>query len=128
MPAPSIHRAQAFEDSGISLMARIVGVNSTNITQAELSSVSYSVYDTASPSTGLVVGSVLTTSAVVFDTLQTPAAWNTDVTGYNFRYDVASTELPAGSKKYRIEFKFTPASGQPFHTAWEISTIDLLGS
>ena len=129
MPTPTIHKAEAFEDSGISLMARVVGAGSTAIAQAEFTSITYCVYDTAAPSTAIIsAGTSVTISDVVFDTLQTDGRWTRDATGYNFRYDVGSSELPDGNKTYRVEVKFTPSSGSPFHIGWEVKTKDLLGS
>lgn len=128
MPSPNIHKAEFFEDSGGSLMARVVGPDAATVTSTMLSGITYSVYDTAEPSTSLVNASTLTIANVIYDTLQTDARWTRDATGYNFRYDAQSTELPAGKKKYRFEFRFAPVSGQPFHTAWEITTVDLYRS
>ena len=129
MPAPTIHKATAFEDSGVSLMARILGTASTAIAQADISTITYGVKATHGGSTATIAfGTSLSTTEVVFDTLQTDARWTRDTTGYNFRVDVPSSALPDGNKKYRAEVKFTPASGQPFHAAWDIETVDLLGS
>jgi hypothetical protein len=128
MPAPTIHKAEFFEDSGGSLMARVLAPDATVITSSKITGITYSVYDTAAASTSIVNASTLTVSAVVFDTLQTDARWDRDATGYNFRYDVNSSELPNGKKKYRFEFKFDPVSGADFHVAWEVTTVDLYRS
>ena len=128
MPDPTIHKAEFFEDSGGSLMARVIGPDATVISTSKITGITYSVYDTAQASTSIVSASTLTVSSVVFDTLQTDARWDRDATGYNFRYDVQSSELPNGKKKYRIEFLFDPVTGQNFHVAWEITTVDLYRS
>lgn len=109
-------------------MARVIGPDATTVTSTMISGVTYSVYDTAEPSTALVSESTLTLGNVLYDTLQTDARWSRDSAGYNFRYDVQSTELPQGKKKYRFEFRFAPVSGQPFHTVWEVTTVDLYRS
>lgn len=128
MPAPNIHKAEFFEDSGGSLMARVVGPNAATVTSTMLSGITYSVYDTAEPSTSLVNASTLTIGDVIYDTLQTDARWSRDSVGYNFRFDTFSSELPTGKRKYRYEFRFVPVSGQQFHAAWEITTVDLYRS
>lgn len=128
MPHPKIHEAEFFEDSGGSLMARIIGPDATVLTTTKVTGITYSVYDTAAPTTAIVGGSTLTVATVVFDTMQTDARWDRDATGYNFRYDVQSSELPNGKKKYRFEFKFDPVSGQDFHVAWELKAVDLYRS
>ena len=108
-------RAQAFEDSGFTIIARVVGNAGTNITQASLSTITYSVYDT---STGTVVTGhnavALTISTVVFDTLQTDAVWTFDATGYNYKHTVEATALPTGGTVYIYEAKVTPVSGPVF--------------
>lgn len=129
MADPIIHKAVSFEDSGISLMARVVGTASTNIAQAEFTNITYGVISTKSGSSATIAfGSSLTIASVVFDTLQTDARWTRDATGYNFRVDLPSSAIPDGKRTYRAEVKFTPSSGEPFHIPWSIETLDLLGS
>ncbi len=96
-----------------------------NVQQADITSVFRSVYDGET-----IVGSdtELTVATVVFDTLQTDARWTFDSTGYNFKDDVAATVFPVGDKVYRVEYKFTPASGEVFHYVREVHTKNLVRS
>lgn len=133
-----IHYATAFEDAGISLMDRVQGNGGTNITQAAITSISYSVYeytskDAATQGSGgtLIVGpSSLTVSAVVFDTLQTAAPWDStaDSTGYNFRYNSVAADRPTGDRWHRYEIAFVPASGANFKVVWVVHTLPIEAS
>jgi len=106
-------------------MARVLGPTGVAIVQADISSISYTVRDTRDPTVEIVGGS-LTVSAVVFNALQVNALWNADATGYNFRHDLSTTALPTGSRQYRVEYKFTPASGGPFPVVFHLRALPLL--
>jgi hypothetical protein len=117
MPQAKVFTSQGFEDAGVAVMACVQGWNGVNIVQSDVSSISYSV---TNKNTGVqvIAPTSLTVSAVVFNTLQTPAVWQTDATGYNFRHDVPAAAFPNGDPltpvTYRIEYKFTPASGEAY--------------
>ncbi len=124
-----IYEVTAWEDTGVSLMARVEGTDGANIQQADVSSIAYSVYDiTTLGSSSEATSGSLTVSDVVYDTLQTDNRWDRDTTGYNFRHDVAAATLAAGGKIYRAEYKFTPASGEAYHVVFEIKTKNLYRS
>lgn len=125
MAAVDIPQVTVFEDSGVSLMARIQGNDAANVQQADITSIKRSVYD-GETIIGLDV--TLTLVDVVFDTLQTDARWTFDSTGYNFKDDVVATVFPVGDKVYRVEYKFTPASGAVFHYVREVHTKNLVRS
>jgi len=108
-------------------MARITGTDAANIQQADVSSIAYSVYDLDDETTATVTGT-LTVSSVVYDTLQTDARWDTDTTGYNFRWDVPASVFADGDKIYRIEIAFTPASGEVYHVVYEGTSVSILRS
>lgn len=115
-----------FEDSGCYLLARIVGNNAANVVQADISSINLAV--TQKGGDPDVTGTAVTVSSVIFDTLQTDARWTVDTDGYNFRYAVSPSQLPAGGRFYVFEFKFTPASGPVFHVVFEVPTLNLYRS
>lgn len=118
-------RGSVWEDGGATVMARVIGNAGTAITQASLTSIHYSLFDTngATPETAVVAGTSLTVSDVVFDTLQTDARWTQDATGYNFRHTIAASVLAAPAHLYRAEYKFTPTSGEVFWVVAEILTL-----
>lgn len=121
-----IETQAVFEDSGCYLLARIVGNAAANIVQADISSINLAV--TREGGDADVTGTAVTVATVIFNTLQTDARWTVDATGYNFRYEVPAATLAVGGRKYRFEFKFTPASGPVFHVVFKVPTLDLYRS
>lgn len=97
------------EDTGEPIMARIYGNANTAISVASLSSISYSVYRNGSS----VDSGTLTVADVVFDTLQTDAAWTVDTTGYNFKWDLPDT-ICTEPGTYELVITFNPATGGDF--------------
>lgn len=126
MPVPNdlapVARAKVYEQTGPTLMARLVGNDASNVTQAKLSSGTYVVVD--ADGTTVSSGS-LTIASVIFDTLQTDARWDYDDTGYNFRYAMTKTQLPAAGV-YEVRFTFVPAGGygEQFHVVFELDAQD----
>lgn len=122
MSTPPLTQGTIWEDSGVTNLARIVGNSAVNVTQASLSSISYKVFDLNTSTTEAVASGPLTISSVIFDTLQTDARWTADSTGYNFRHEVAASVFATARHRYRIEYLFTPTTGQPFWAVFEIIT------
>lgn len=125
---PQLHRVGIWEDTGLVCMARLVTDANVNVVQADISSIAYSVFDLVTRTADVISGTSLTVSAVIFDTLQTDARWSTDSTGYNFRWTVPATAFPTGGRSYRVEFKFTPASGQVFFVSYEVDVSEIMTS
>jgi len=126
MSTATITKATVFEDSGISLLARIVGQDGANITIASITAITCKIFNTRTKvelSTPAVV-----VADSVFDLLQTDSRWSADLTGYNFRHDLLATALAAGNGLYRVEYKFAPVVGENFHVLFDVATIDLMGS
>lgn len=126
MADAKIHSSTAFEDSGHSVMARVTGNAATDIVQADITSIAYTVHDLKTGEK--TVTGTLTVSTVIFDTLQTDARWTEDITGYNFRYDIPASELPNGGREYKFEIVFNPASGENFTIVRIVDVINLKGS
>lgn len=118
-------RGEAYEDSGVILMARILGYDSTPINQAAIDSISLTVADEQTQEAADPIS--VDVADVVFDALQTGGPWDADDTGYNFRYDSLASQRPEGDRTYRFEFKFTPSTGEPFWAVFRIETKKLLG-
>lgn len=122
MPA-IITRASVFEDSGAVVMARVRGSDGSYVQQADLSKIERTISTPGNVGTATNID----ITASVFDTLQTSdPRWTVDTTGYNFRDTVSATDLPLANVTYRVEYKFTPTSGQPFWVVYELTTLDLL--
>ena len=117
----------AWEDGAVVLMRRIQNASGTNITQASLTGITYSVWEEGN-ATAIVTSTAVTVADVIFDTLQTPSIWTEDTTGYNFRHDVASTCMPTGNRWYRFEYSFDPTSGQDFKVVFRVWAKDLHAS
>ena len=123
-----ILKVSVFEDTGAVIMARVYGNAGTPITQASLASIVCKVFDLSDGNT-LIATRTLTIADVVFDALQTSdARWTTDSTGYNFLDAVPATAFPNGGRTYRLEYVFTPVSGQPFALVAEVDAVNLLSS
>lgn len=108
-----------FEDSSAWLLARVVGMANTNITQASIASITLRVYSRAPESTAVddpavVASRTLVKADVVFDSLQTDSGWDVtkdpDGLGFNLKVEVLATDIPQGSEKYRFELRFTDTS------------------
>lgn len=122
----------AFEKTGgIALMGRGKSLSGSYFQQADFSTINLKIYDMADPAGGPINGASgenLTISSIIFNTLQTAdARWTIDETGYNFRYLTKAANLPAGGKRYRFEFEFTPTSGSTdvFYGVFEVPTLGL---
>lgn len=124
---PSIITGIVVEDSGAFLMARVQGANAANVTQADITGVTYSVFDLSSdtPTTALAghSGATLTVATVIFNTLQTDARWTIDSTGYNFAHAIAASAFPTGNHRFRVEYLFDPASGENFIVPFDLPAI-----
>jgi hypothetical protein len=123
MSAANIIRAKVWEDGGATIQARITKAGS-NIAQATLSTITYGVWDVTdpdSPTVTVAAGQSVTIASTVFDTLQTGSGWDRDGTGFNFQHTLPATSFPTGGKTYRVEYKFTPASGQVW---WVVAELE----
>lgn len=116
------------------MLDRVVGWNGSNITQASLTSVKYTIYelDEDDPDSRTVMTGhsavAVTISTSVFDTLQTGAVWTKDATGYNFAHtpniSVTDAFTKVGTDKYLLVYTFTPADGgQVFKVVFRVSVI-----
>ena len=106
-----VTRTNGFEDAASTFLARVVGEDAALLLIANVTSISYKVYDTTDGSES-ATGS-LTVSSVIFDTLQTDARWTVDTTGYNFKFLMPASAFPAGDRLYRVEFLFTVTGSIP---------------
>ena len=102
-----------WEDSAVSLMARVAGNDGTYITQSDIGSIALSVFDISGDEPVAVTGfngKALTVAEIVFDSLQNGSRWARDATGYNFRHLLPAEAVP-NAGNYRVEYVFTPTAG-----------------
>jgi hypothetical protein len=112
---------KVFKHGTITTLARVLGAANAPVVQTDIASISYTIYlldsrdpDNWTPVTGHS-SVALTVSAVVFNTLQTDAAWTTDAIGYNFRHEIdisVNQAFNAAGSKYLVEYRFVPNTGQ----------------
>jgi hypothetical protein len=136
MPEATIYRGYIWEDAGCTFLARIRNTTGSYITQATLSSIAWKVFDldSATPNTATASGTC-TIASTVYDSLQTEAdVWTKDGTGYNWKYTMAASNFPDGNngttlqRRYRVEFLFTPTSGEVFYHVVEPTARLIRGS
>jgi len=118
--------ATIYEDTGVTCMSRIFGDDGTAVEQSDISSITLAVFKNTSTSATYTAS--LTVADVIFDTLQTDDRWSLDSTGYNFRHAVVASVFADGDATYRLEFKFTPASGSQYFVIFEIDTVEVFTS
>lgn len=130
-------------NAGVALMARIRGNNHALVTQASLSSITYTVYnvqpvvDGTGSATVVTTSTALTIPSVIYDSLQQQdGLWVKDGPGnlgpdgswgYNFKTVIPASNftVAASGDRYRVDVKFTPTSGEPFRLPFEFTTIQV---
>ena len=97
------------------------------LVQADISTITYSVYNEA----GDVVSGhdevSLTVSDIILDTpitATTDESWTLGGSGYNFVHDLAADAFPSGDQVYRYEAELTYADGR---TGWVIARLECQG-
>jgi len=92
----------------------------TPIVQADISAITYSIYDASEAEWQPVAGhqdQAVTVADCVFNTPQVDSRWTKDATGYNFRHTPpvgSAPPFPEPDRDYRVYYTFTPADGEPF--------------
>jgi hypothetical protein len=114
-----------------SFAARIRNNSGAYITQATVSTITYTIYTLtrSEPSARTAVTAHTTVSctvaSVVFDTLQTGTPWGSkDTTGYNFLHqpNVLNTVFAnLGADQYLVEYTITPTTGRLIQIGFLIS-------
>ncbi len=103
-----------FEGTSPSLMSRVVGSDAVALTQSDIASIAYTIWDLDDTAASVADGA-LDAANVVFDTLQTSdARWTADSDGYNFLWSAAGSLFPAfdaASKTFRVEIVLTDTGG-----------------
>lgn len=125
--------------SGVTLMARVTGNNGQPITQASLSTITYTVTNLG---TGVEAAAVsLTIASVVFDNLQQGnPRWTVDSAdapgedgrhGYNFLATIPASDFPAATAatttpaaiRYQVDVRFVPTSGEAFIGVFQFTAL-----
>ena len=124
--------ATGYQSTPIVLMDRVKSVADVDVTQASLSTITYTVKKYASQldaegdddATSVITSTSVTISAAIFDTLQTAAPWDStaDANGYNFKFTLPAASRPTEGW-HRVQFTFTPATGEAYPVVWIIETL-----
>ena len=131
----TVFKGEVNEDGSATLLNRVCAETGSStpivgegypVKQADLASISYSIFDTYDGST-VVSAQALTVSAVIFDTLQQASGpiWTADAQGYNFRHALPATSFPNGNRVYRYEAKLTFASGDVAWALWDLTAQEV---
>lgn len=134
MPATAEARhSSVFKNGTATFMARVVGSTGANIVQADVSAVTYTIWqidENAEDTDTVVTGHsavTLTVANVVFNALQAgDARWDATKLGggYNFLHQVVISTNQAFAirgRRYRVRFEFTPTSGQKYHVEYVVA-------
>lgn len=118
MPTNEPHYAKIWQAAGALLMARVFGWSGATLTQSDVTSIRCRVTDTTDGTE--TYDATLTVNAVFYNSLQTPAVWTADTTGYNFAHTVPAVAFPEGDRLYRVEYLVTPAAGEVFQMPFNL--------
>jgi len=120
---------EVWEDTGVDCLARVVGHDGDAITQSDVESIARKVFDLSGSTPGTAVDtSAPAVASTVYDTLQTDSRWTEDSTGYNVADTVEGSVLDTGNHRYRVEYVFTPTSGEKYAVVFDIYTKALRSS
>ena len=122
----------AFKNGSATLLARVVGQDGSEIVQADLNAIHYTVFllDDQDPDSRAPVANhtdvALTISQVIFNSLQYDALWTIDEIGYNFRHTLDVSPYPAfatAGRRYLVEYRLTPMAGEVIMVRFRINVI-----
>lgn len=105
---PLVTKSEYWADSDINLMARLQDPRTfADLEQADISAITYEVWNKQTPR--LKSSGTLTTSSVIYDTLQTGNGWDSEnyPDGFNFLWTMPASLFPNDDQEYRVKIKVT---------------------
>ncbi len=120
MPETVVYESSVWAGFEALFLARVVNKSGAHITQAGVSTITYSVREAEGDEAATASGS-LTVSEVVYNTLQYGGLWDVDLDGYNFFAALPGACFPTAGTRYRVEFVLTPTSGNPYPLVFEVT-------
>jgi hypothetical protein len=110
MPNTQRFHLEALQFHPLTLMARVRDlVFGDLLTQADLTAISYTVFDLdGTNSDAAVVSGSLTVSSVVSNILTVDDRWPLDQEGFNFSHTLPDSTLSVPHHTYQVEYQFTP--------------------
>lgn len=132
-----IYGGEAWEDIGVCLLARFTAISGSGlespiakegnlITQADVSDISVSVFDSSKAQIGSTANP--SASSTIFDTLQTELTWKNIKFGGNFRYVVPGSYFPSGGTTNRVEVVITLVDGTKISSVWNLHVQEMLST
>lgn len=112
----------AFENSSVTLLARVLNAEGEPITPEEVTSVDCQVFELGVDQAPIATMD-LTVSEVILPELALDERWSADPTGYNLRFVTAPEHMPEGAKIYAFELKLSVANGSPIFAVFEVPTL-----
>lgn len=113
-----------WEDTGLILMARILGQDGAVVNAASISDIRCEVMDLIEQT--LVVEIDVAPGDVIDDVLTADdERWSADSVGYNFLHEVPAIAFPEPGKTYQLSYLFTPLVGEPFPLVHHVQTKKL---
>lgn len=133
------------EDGSATVLARITARDGTGaytgvrgegnwVKQADLSAVTYKVFDTSdtwpTPTTATSSGTVTISTSIIDTPVTDGHIWDVDddTVGYNFLLDLPGSCFPTGDHRYLVEVYFTSTGGSTWAVQWEGVAAALNGS
>ena len=125
----AIEMDDIYQGQDLFTRARLVNEDGTLPVQADFGTVALNLYrisETGTQDTAIFTEAPAI-ATVLFDTLQTDAAWTLDDTGYNFNTTIAGANIDElGGGRFKYECILTPTSGSTHVVAREFTVKDIL--
>ena len=124
----SVRVTNVYAGNPIDDLARVQGLSAgAYLKQADITSISYSVYDLDNGSAVVKTGT-LVVSSTIYDSLQVDKSWTKDNIGYNFKAALPATCFPLAVRRYRVVYSFVTVSWGTVQDVAEFHTISPTGA
>jgi hypothetical protein len=115
-------KANFKEDNDGSVLGRLTASNGTGaatgvdgegkfIKQADVSTITYEIFDLEAPTTVAFSGTLLAANVILDTVVTSNEIWTKDSTGYNFKHDLAASNFPNGGVTVLVEYTVTLSGG-----------------
>src|SRR5262245_22566968 len=101
----SFPRKEIFENSGCTVLSRVLGHNGEPIVRADISTITCKVRDLTSDTA--VASPAVTVNSAAFNALQTDdPRWDADSEGFNFEHSLPASAFPTEHHDDAIQYTF----------------------
>lgn len=119
-------RGSVFAGGTFTALARIADWNGNILTQANTSSIAYTVYNPDGTTVTNQVAVSVDPTTTIFDTPVVDGLWSLDSIGYSFKYTIDVSTNPAfttAGSIYLVVFTFTPTTGQAILVRYRMKAL-----